>query len=248
MMDFIVEWGNFAIGVLTKIDPILKFALTGLNLWLVWLVFRFNKKMSQSKLSVSPEVILLNGTPQNTNGKYVNLDTTYFINTPFEGEGFPLGYNNASPEKVYLKIQNRGDLPSTRVSIILSAKFFKTEITYDKKDANGIAIKKQKRKLHQEEKIAINIEYMGADEERYYLLFNLLGEFRESELTLNSIKANGHTYFKEGWLHRFTKPTNIHRYSHPGLTPQASDTNDLYAVYGHKHMWAGIKASRDNEM
>lgn len=246
-MDLIIEWGNTAIGFFAKIDPVLKFALTGLNLLLVWLVFRFNRKMSQSKLSVSPEVIRLKDSPKNKDGQFVTLDSKYFIDTPFEGEGIPIGGHDALPDKVYLKIQNRGDLPSTRVSIILSAKFFKTQITYDPTDTYGISIKKQKRKIHQKNKIVINIEYMGADEERYYELFNLVGEFRESELTLKSIKANGHTYFKEGWLHRFTKPTIIHIYSHPGLN-HASDTQDLNAVYGHKHMWAGIEATRNDEM
>lgn len=81
---------------------------------------------------------------------------------------------------------------------------------------------------------------MGADEERLYDLFELYGQFRETELILLKIKANGHVYFQEKIRSYIFNPTIINYYKHPKLD-RLGDSSDAKGVYGHREMWEEVK-------
>lgn len=226
-----------------KFDPVTTAILAGLNLVLVMYVFRFTKKMSQSKLSISPDVVysaeirLDEISDVKTD---LSHDKEFFKEIEFKEEGFPLTNQRTLAETLFLKVKNRGDLPSTNIKIELSLKIYKTKIKYNKNDPDDLDILSQKRKKHVTEMYTINIPYMGADEERLYDLFELYGQFRESELILLKIKANGHVYFREKIRNYFSNPTIINHYKHPKLD-RLGDVNDARMVYGHRGLWRELE-------
>lgn len=222
-----------------KIDPIMTAGLAGLNLYLVFTVFRFTKKMSQSKLSISPNLIRKFTPPANVVDNYQKRDQEFFKVfdlKEFDGEGFPYISERTKPEVLYLKVNNRGDLPSTNIKIELNLKIYKTKIKYDKRYPDRLDILSQSKKRHSNKKFIVTIPYMGADEERLYDLCEIYGQFREVELVLIKIKANGHTYFKEKVLNYLLSPTIIFHYKHPDFE-NAKDTESKRKMYGHKTTW-----------
>lgn len=226
-----------------KFDPVTTAFLAALNLILVFIVFRFTRKMSQSKLSVSPETAystrirldeMMNHHPD------LKHDKEYFKEIQFKEEGFPLTNQQSLSETLFLRVKNRGDLPSTNIKIQLSFKIYKTKIKYDKRDSNDLNIRSQNRKKHKTIIYNINIPYMGADEERLYDLFELHGQFRETELILLKIKANGHVYFREKIMSYLFNPTIINHYKHP-LLDSLGDLDDGKMFLGHKQMWENLR-------
>lgn len=75
------------------------------------------------------------------------------------------------------------------------------------------------RELHNEKAINIDINFMNGDEERFFPICELHGQFREAELILLEIKANGFDYMnmnKNKLKEFFSKPTEVvlHHYKH----------------------------------
>ncbi len=226
-----------------KFDPVTTAFLALFNLILVFIVFRFTRKMSQSKLSISPEsrnLFLAEDDFEKLNEEVENKIRIphYAKHFEFEGEGFPipifdLVYN---PQMISIRVKNRGDLPSTNINIVLKLKIYKSKITYDNQELEFLDVIDAKRELQITEKYHIKIPYMGADEERVYELFDVHGQIREAELILEKIKANGHTYYKQGLITRWFRPTIINHYEHPYIN-HLGDNNDYMKLIGHKELW-----------
>lgn len=226
-----------------KLDPFTTFALALFNFVFVVLVFRFNKKMSQSKLSISVDsiksntLIVFNGIDHESG---ISHEKLYKRKLLFKEEGFPIPGEVKNADTIFLKVTNRGDLPSTNIKISLELRVYKTKNTYIKeKDAETLDVSKEKRERYitgENEKININIDYMGADEERRFDLFEIHGQIRELEIILLKIKANGHTYFKNNFVRRWYSPTMISYYKHPELS-MLDNHDDPEMILGSKKMW-----------
>lgn len=165
--------------------------------------------MSHSKISISQdffmddefEIFLKNGPIQ---PKVNNIDKTYLLDhlTNIEPRfGLP---NQILRQEEAVKVQivnikNKGDLPSTNIKLDLVFTTFGTVNFYPK---DTIA-KLLPRELFSQHKISIKIPYIGADEEMKFQICKLHGQFRETELHLVKLKANGFTYIKPNILRSF---------------------------------------------
>ena len=209
-----------------KIDPITTFVVAIINLYLVYIVFRFTQKMSQSKLSLSPEVDLKNDVEKYSNAK-VEAATMF----EYREEGFPIKdkYTYEKIESLYIRVKNRGDLPSTKINIEMKLNIYKTKITGASTNAAGREILHHERELHEVRDSNIMIDYMGADEEQLYGIVGLYGQVREVELVLIGIRSNGHTYFKGNP----SDPTVLYHYTYPYLKGAWDNEDGGKSVYGH---------------
>lgn len=253
-MDILIEINTGSSNVFSNVVvPLLTLVLAGLNILLLARVFKFDQKMSQSKLSLSPLTIpsMFLRMESGSGLEKMKLEINkkfYFqenkeLNSEFTGEGFPVEdfrKEQEERENLVIKVKNRGDLPSTNIKISLELAIYKTKIHYDSKDPDGIDILKECRELHTTKAFTIIEPYMGADEERYYALIELYDQFRESELILKSIEANGHVYFKAKRRILSSSPTIIHYHRHSKLD-NLSDVQDSRDLYGHKNLWTNDK-------
>ncbi|MCT4776349.1 MULTISPECIES: hypothetical protein [Exiguobacterium] len=216
---------NTFIDFFDKFDPVTTFALAFFNLILVFIVFRFTQKMSQSKLSLSPEVDL-----NNDEIKYKDANLDFETAFEYREDGFPVRKSplRFNQENLYIRVKNRGELPSTKVKIQMKLKIYKTIITASLISKEGRKFLTGERKLHEIQNIDITIDYMGADEERLYSIVSLYGQVREVELVLTKIRSNGHTYFKG----KSYNPTIIYHYTYPYLKNVWGEEDSRESVYG----------------
>lgn len=232
------------------------------NLFIVIQVFKFNRRMSQSKLSVSPSLqptflphfsVLLD--PEKIDYEITkhkiwiaNLDMTYYLS---ELEDIPhkpglpiikdsmLGHYNSIHEDMKtlsLSVKNSGDLPSTNVEVKLLLKTYGTKNFYPKEELNNKLID---RELFSEHVINISVSYLGANDERSFAICNLYGQFRETELILLSIKSNGFTYIKNGIFKNFLRPNShiiLNHYKMDKLTSPDITKEDLLKIYGLENL------------
>lgn len=246
-----VTWIDEMITLTDKFDTVTTLALAFINVVLVFInvflviaVYRYTKKMSQSKISISPESrpSLLNVHEKKQMDKEIEKaerDINYYASFPdVKGEGFPIDIlDTPKPSQTMsIRVKNRGDMPSTNIKIALKLKIYKTENKYDDKAPDLLDIVESKRKLHIEHNYDITVPYMGADEERVYELFEITSHFREFELLLEKIEANGFEYFKQKTEGSVVNPTIVRHYIHPKLY-MLGDTQDMREVYGHKALW-----------
>ncbi|TCI50307.1 hypothetical protein EVJ24_14965 [Exiguobacterium sp. SH1S21] len=242
-----LTWIDEVVNFFEKIDPVATVALAVLNLVLVMYVFRFTKKMSQSKLSISTEsrnVMLTSDGWDKLNKEYeANLRSAHYRkNLNFKGEGFPIPVSelNLNPKVFSIRVKNRGDLPSTNIKIVLTLKIYKTQITYDGREKPLLDVIDSQRELHATKRYNISIPYIGADEERVYELFEIHGQIREAELILDKIQANGHKYFNRVRRNRWFNPTIINHYEHPYMN-QFGDNHDNMILIGHRSLWKEVE-------
>lgn len=210
------------------------------NVFLVYRVFKYTQKMSQSKLSLSPEV-------DSSNDENMSNQAEWKFGTAFayREEGFPLPNSWTIPDidRLYIKVKNRGDLPSTKIYIQMKMDIYKTEITERFTTITGIESFEHVRKLHETRDIDIKIDYMGADEERLYGIVDLHGQVREVELILIGIHSNGHTYF-EG---NHSDLTTIYHYKRPDLKVAWEAGDGGKSVYGHIDAWNEFERKQQEE-
>ncbi|MGF0348250.1 hypothetical protein ACQR3P_31905 [Rhodococcus sp. IEGM1300] len=246
-----VTWVDELVSFTDKFDTVATIALAFINVllvcanvYLVFTVYRYTKKMSQSKISISPEsrlsvLSVLEQKQIEQEVEKAERDTNYFVYFyDVQGEGFPIDvFDKPVPSKTMsIRVKNRGDMPSIDIKISLKLKIYKTENTYDDKDPYLLDIVESKRKLHKEHNYDIIVPYMGADEERVYELFEVTSHFREFELLLEKIESNGFEYFKEKTGGSRVNPTVVRHYTHPKLY-LLGDSQDMREVYGHKALW-----------
>ena len=219
--------------------------------------------MSQSKLSIFPLVLTKEPIPmsrlipeEERNKAYLehhqsisNLNSDYFLkeySTIKDVPGLPV--NNVPlnlfviKNVVAVRLKNNGDLPSTNVQVKLLLKMYGSKNFYPKDsiDTNTFI----DREFYDQKEININIPYIGANEEKSYKLLEQIGQFRETELILLSIKANGFTYIKNNVFKSFLYPDSrvvLNHYKHPfvGLIEQnllerqsAVDSEHMKMFYG----------------
>ncbi|TCI32752.1 hypothetical protein EVJ29_15175 [Exiguobacterium sp. SH4S7] len=235
-MDKVVELLVKSVGIIDKADPVLTIVLAGLNIWIVYRVYKFTQKMSQSKLSLSPEFTATVFERLKRDDK-LDYDEEFYIDLDFIGEGFPLENCHHGEETLSIKLKNRGDLPSTDIKILLELKVYKTQIEYDPQNLDSLDVIGEKKELHTTKEFVITKGYMGADEEHLFKLVGIYGQFRESELILKEIKANGHVYFKEKTLNGSPKQAVIHHYKHPSLNISTGNSQKEASFYGHRLLW-----------
>jgi len=188
-------------------------------------VFKFNKKTSQSQLSISPNVHPTSFRPsvlEVSNEDLVaeerkvhrewalSLDRTYYLNETeirSQEEGLPIleprimeQYNSRVEEMKTLSVYllNSSDLPFTNVRVKLIFKGYGTKNFYPKDLPNSAKNPDElmERELFLNEPININVPYIGANQEIRFAIGVLYGQFREAELILESMKSNGFTYIK----------------------------------------------------
>lgn len=115
-----------------------------------------------------------------------------------------------------IKLNNSGDLPSTNVHVKLLFKMYASKNVYPKDKVNVSTF--IDRELFCQKEVNIHIPYIASNEEVPYKIFELKGQFRETELILISIKANGFTYVKENnILKKFFYPNSkitLNHYKH----------------------------------
>ena len=140
-----------------------------------------------------------------------SLNSKYFLTEYLNIEGKPGLPVNKKPvnffEKNYIlgiKLKNNGDLPSTNVHVKLLFKMYGSKNIYPKENIDATTF--IEREFFDEKEINIHIPYIGANEEIPYKIFEQKGQFRETELILLSIKANGFTYVKKSVFKNFLYP------------------------------------------
>lgn len=219
--------------------------------------------MSQSKLSLFPLVInkkpipMSKSLPEHERIKadrdhhqlINNLRSTYFLKEYSNIKSQPGLPVMESPinffEQEYIlgiKLKNNGDLPSTNVHVKLLFKMYGSKNFYPK---DSIEIDTFiDRELFADKEINIRIPYIGANEEIVYKIFEPKGQFRETELILLSIKANGFTYIKNSVFKNFFYPNSkimLNHYKHSILrfmeidrlkTQGAITAKDMEKFYG----------------
>ena len=212
---------------------------------MVFVIFKFNRKMSQSKLSLTPtlqfESLILD---RNTLDRTYELRSISWI-SPVKGLPFRdliPSDNRFYNQILYVTLNNKGELASSKAEITLIFRGYGSKLYEDVNDelfeSNRFSLFSRKRstplnkrKLFVEKKFTVNAPYLGAGEQRRYEIASLKGQFREAELILVKIKANGHTYFKQNWLSRFFDPVVINHYKHPYMGG-AGDSDDLRKLFG----------------
>lgn len=226
------------------------------NLFIVIQVFNFNKRMSQSKLSVAPslrpsflprsstlnEATTIDKRIQEHSEWAESLDITHYL---FELEEFPnriglplleeglLGIATAEELKTLsISIKNTGDLPSTNVQVKLLFRTYGTKNFYPK---DSLGDKLVEREVFSEHEFVIPVAYIGANDERSFSICHLYGQFRETELILLSIKSNGFTYIKNSLLKNFFRPNSeiiLNHYQMDKLSQRNLTSKDLKIIYG----------------
>jgi len=215
-------------------------------------VFRFNKKMGYSKLSVTPLLskydnsIDLTHVDFNYELRELNwIKSTKGLPEPMlsrvvrESDNGKLFDDRFTPQMLLIKLMNKGEIASTDIKVTLVFKGYGSKIIYKKDSIDEFDFEVGKRKTFTSLKIPIKLSYMGAGEEKYYYIADLKGQFREAELILCKIQANGHTYFKQKLSQRFFNRVVINHYFHPYLS-SAADPSDIYALVGinnHSEDW-----------
>lgn len=242
-----------AMAFMTKHEIILKYVSTIiatsiaiLNIFLVRSVFKFNRKMGHSKLSIKTSLI---NEKFASNRKPLldftyNLDYLLFID---QIKGLPvIDYQertNMVKNFLTVNLDNKGELPSTNIQVTLILKAYRTRLREETNKLDSIIINQQmKRKLPMspilerrflfQKKIIIKIPYIGAEDNKKFVIAPIIEQFRETELILVKIKANGHTYFKRRFFQSFFRPVVINHHLHPFLENPPSDGSDLKKFIG----------------
>lgn len=205
-------------------------------------VFRFNKRMSQSKMSISPLLekgddftLAFSGNDFKADKSYLLEDLKWIDDIDNKNRLPKKPLNRPEPMKTLgVKIKNSGDLPSTNIKVDLVFKAYGTSEIYPK---DGEEFKTLiPRELFTERTVNIRIPYMGADEERTYEICALHGQFREAELHLLKIRANGFDYIKPSFLKRsFSKEEGrilLHHYFCSILLSKPKTELDHKLLYG----------------
>lgn len=229
------------------------------NLFIVIQVFKFNRRMSQSKLSVVPSLkahflprssVLrsqedIEEEIQKHRNWQDNLDNTYYVNElNFDNMPNRIGLPtleesllgivaNETIKTLSVIIKNTGDLPSTNVRIKLLLKTYGTKNFYPKSPLPKELIE---RELFSEHEISIPIAYIGANDQREFSILHLNGQFRETELILLSIKSNGFTYIKNSPFKNFFRPDSeiiLNHYEMDRLKEKITE-DSLKVIYGIK--------------
>lgn len=238
MMEFMSKYEIFV----KFASPLLTTLIAALNITFVYFVFKFNRKMGQSKLSVKTLLLDENSIPEKD---YLLLDKTYnlsYLHWINSVKGLPtISYEEMFQTKTKLltvTLDNQGELASTNIQVNLIFKAYRTRLREDMTRLDKALVVYQlnrkipmspilDRKCVFEKKITINVPYIGADENKRFVIVPIREQFRETELVLVNIKANGHTYFKRKFLQRFFRPVVINHYLHPVLErANFSDTDN----------------------
>ena len=248
-MAFMTKYEIFV----TYISPAITILIASLNICFVYLVFKFNRKMGQSKLSVSPVIY-----PYDQSLELSSFDSTYelwALNWVEESRGLPMSMNDRindenergvpsdsrfDPQLLTVKFKNKGELASTNIKVVLLFKAYGSKINYVENGKANLNYKSFHKKLFSKKKIVIKVPYIAADDEAEFQILDLTGQFRETELILCKIKANGHTYFKEKLLAKIFNRVIIHHYTHPflGGAADGSDINKLIGLGYEEKEWA----------
>lgn len=140
-----------------------------------------------------------------------------------------------SPKSMIITLNNKGELASTNIKVTILFKGYGSERVMPnslqefflkfKNNMDGPIIK---RKLFHSEKVVVKIPYMGAGTTKDFSIAILIGQFREAELVLRKIEANGHTYFKS----KFFNSVVINHYEHPFLRDFRSTDKEIVKVLG----------------
>lgn len=222
--------------------PIISLVMAGINIWIAARVYKFTQKMSYSKLSLSPEPV------SNEDWNKVNQANQDFkVAFAYREEGFPLEENHGKDETLFIRVKNRGDLPSMKIKIQMKLHIYKTEIVDTLTTETGEDFFTSKKKLHDIFDINITVDYMGADEERLFDIATLYGQVREVELVLLGIHANRHTYFEASEEDYLTSPTIVYHYKNPLLLSAWRSKDGGKSVYGHKEAWEEFERKRKED-
>lgn len=236
----------------TYISPAITILIASLNICFVYLVFKFNRKMGQSKLSVSPVIHQYDESLDLS-----SFDNTYELwrlNWIEESRGLPISIadrirdedergapsdSRFDPQLLTVKLKNKGELASTNIKVVLLFKAYGSKITYVKNEKANFNYKSFYKELFSKKKIVIKVPYIAADDEAEFQILDLTAQFRETELILCKIKANGHTYFKEKLLSKIFNRVIIHHYTHPflGGAADGSDINKLIGLGYEEKEW-----------
>jgi len=249
---------------LTIYSPLISAVIAFSNLLIVIQVFSFNRRMSQSKLSVSSSLkpYFLSTKPDTSkpnqfgiNSEYKeerlkhtewldSLDYTYhlhdFNNIPHR-LGLPLHEekllefkDREDVKSLSISISNTGDLPSRNVRVKLLFKTYGTKNFYPK---TPLPTELVEREVFSERSITIPVAYMGANDQRTFSICDLHGQFRETELILLSIKSNGFTYVRNNLFKKFFRLDSeiiLNHYVMDKLNLLDLTEHDLRIIYGLK--------------
>lgn len=202
-------------------SPIITGLIALLNIYFVFLVFKLNSKLSQSKLSVLPFSFSLAdyksfSASKRNDGSLINLEPIVIKKDGSDISKGPVRRDRSTVTGFTVK--NEGALASSNIVIVFTMRLYGTKFNYNTGTSFFYNLKRRtKRVLVFKRKKRIRIPYIGPNEEKFIGLFVNRGEFREVEIVLNKIKANRFVYFKEKFLDRFLNPVVMFHYVHPSL-------------------------------
>lgn len=208
--------------------------------------------MSQSKLTISSSLITYDALEKED----FSLDHKFYLHKldridPVKGlpeKKVSANSRQSTTDKpnLYVTLNNKGELASgnARVTLLfrgygskvkeeVNEHFFEKYLYFLITSRAQVIMKNsaEKRKLFLEKKITIDVPYIAADEKVHFVLTSLNDQFRESELVLIKIKANGHTYFKQNLFERFFNPIVINHQVHPYMD-EVKDFKELRILFG----------------
>lgn len=253
-LSLVIDWAMDHLKKLssTTILSIVSTILSLISTYIAGTVFYFTKKMSYSKLSVSPMTYTYDQSPDLSSldstyhlrkltwiGKLRGLPITVLDRRTDETERGVLPDSRFKPQMLTVKLRNNGELASTNIKVVLVFKAYGSKIKYVKNQKDILNYKSANRKLFSKKKIVIKVPYIGADDYAEFQIADLNAQFRETELILCKIEANGHTYFKEKLLSKMLKRVVINHYTHPflGGAADGSDINKLIGLGYEEKKW-----------
>ncbi|KQS21317.1 hypothetical protein ASF99_15070 [Exiguobacterium sp. Leaf187] len=253
-LSLVIDWviDHFKKLSATTILSIVSTILSIISTFIARTVFQFTKKMSYSKLSVSPMTYTYDQSPDLSSldstyhlrrltwiGKLRGLPITVLDRRTDETDRGVLPDSRFKPQMLTVKLRNNGELASTNIKVVLVFKAYGSKIKYVKNQKDILNYKSANRKLFSKKKIVIKVPYIGADDYAEFQIADLNAQFRETELILCKIKANGHTYFKEKLLSKMFNRVVINHYTHPflGGAADGSDINKLIGLAYEEKKW-----------
>ena len=220
---------------------------------MVFVIFKFNRKTSRSKLSVQPSLKFEKEYIGDNYEEFNKIDRTYtmeYLNWLNPVKGLPEvalypPHETFRTQLLCITLNNKGELASTNIKVTLLFKGYGTQDRDEMSKLEKLYLSYRlhmkrpfspflKRKLFFKKKIVIKVPYIGADENKIFMIAPIRAQFRETELSLISIKANGHSYFKK----KFFESMVINHYSHPylsGISTSGNNVDDKNILIGFKN-------------
>lgn len=205
---------------------ILEIFLSGISLYIAYLMYKLNKKETNPKISFEPYIEV--ASMKNYNKNKIFSDKLYILYNELEElekkEGHIKGFPSIEHEKqiIYLKMFNRGDYPATSIEIDLELKIKKASWNTDT-DEFDIIDESIRYLDYRSISKKIKIDYMPSNSMKKIDLCYVSGKFISMDIYI-SCKSKEENFIKN--------KIKIFTYIHKDLKDGLSDSVHLRKILG----------------